>query len=153
MADPLIAEAIEEALGSARTVVNVGLAPDHMNQQAGKSRRWEPSIEMIRKRSPSIAPVVRASADDLPLDDNAFDAAMAILTIHHWPDKEAGLREVRRVTRGRVALLTFDPPQRLADRLFPEVVAPDEAQMPAMADYSRWLGSPDCRLKRASVRC
>jgi hypothetical protein len=33
---------------------------------------------------------------------------MAILTVHHWPDKEAGLKEMRRVTRGR-HLLTFDP--------------------------------------------
>lgn len=66
---------------------------------------------------------------------------MAVLTIHHWPDKEAGLREVRRVTRGKIVLLTFDPSQRpwLTD-YFPELAVLDDAQMPAMADYSRWLG-------------
>ena len=51
-------------------------------------------------------------ADDLPFGDETFDASMAILTIHHWPDKEAGLREMRRVTRGRIVLLTFDPSHR-----------------------------------------
>ena len=66
---------------------------------------------------------------------------MAILTIHHWPDKQAGLKEMRRVTRGRIVLLTFDPAHRpwLTDYL-PELVSLDEAQMPSMADYERWLG-------------
>jgi hypothetical protein len=65
---------------------------------------------------------------------------MAILTVHHWSDKEAGLREVRRVTRGRIVLLTFDPSFRpwLTDYL-PELAYLDEAQMPAMSDYERWL--------------
>jgi hypothetical protein len=66
---------------------------------------------------------------------------MAILTVHHWPDKEAGLREMRRVTRGPIVLLTFDPSQRpwLTDYL-PELVRLDEVQMPAIGDYERWLG-------------
>jgi SAM-dependent methyltransferase len=97
---------------------------------------------MIRKRSPAAAEAIQASAGDLPFDDRSFDASMAILTIHHWPDKEAGLREMRRVTRGRIVLLTFDPSHRpwLTDYL-PELAALDEAQMPAMSDYARWLGS------------
>jgi hypothetical protein len=33
---------------------------------------------------------------------------MALRTIHHWTDPELGLREVRRVTRGPVLVLTFD---------------------------------------------
>ena len=96
---------------------------------------------MIRKRSPSAARAIQASADNLPFDDDAFDASMAILTVHHWPNKEAGLREMRRVTRGRIVLLTFDPSQRpwLTDYL-PELTSLDEAQMPAMSDYERWLG-------------
>ena len=66
---------------------------------------------------------------------------MAILTIHHWPDKEAGLHELHRVTRGRIVLLTFDPSHRpwLTDYL-PELAWLDQAQMPAMSDYERWLG-------------
>jgi hypothetical protein len=67
---------------------------------------------------------------------------MAILTIHHWFNKEVGLREMRRVTRGRIVLLTFDPSHRpwLIDYL-PELATLDEAQMPAMSDYERWLGA------------
>jgi SAM-dependent methyltransferase len=67
---------------------------------------------------------------------------MAILTIHHWPNKEAGLREMRRVTRGPIVLLTFDPAHRpwLTDYL-PELAALDEAQMPRMSDYEKWLGA------------
>ena len=66
---------------------------------------------------------------------------MAILTIHHWPDKQAGLREIRRLTRGPIVLLTFDPAARpwLTDYL-PQLVTLDDKQMPAMADYARWLG-------------
>jgi hypothetical protein len=67
---------------------------------------------------------------------------MAILTVHHWTDKEKGLKEIRRVTRGPVVLLTYDPSYRgfwLADYI-PELVALDEAQMPRMTDYEAWLG-------------
>jgi SAM-dependent methyltransferase len=97
--------------------------------------------ELIHKRSSSAAKAIQACADHLPFDDDAFDAAMAILTVHHWPDKEAGLHEIRRVTRGRIVLLTFDPSHRpwLTDYL-PELAWLDEAQMPAMSDYERWLG-------------
>lgn len=65
----------------------------------------------------------------------------AILTIHHWPDKAAGLAEMRRVTRGPIVILTFDPKHRpwLTDYL-PELAALDEAQMPALSDYARWMG-------------
>ena len=140
--DPRIAGVIESALGSAQTVLNVG-AGTGSYEPAGRSvAAVEPSAEMIRKRSPRAARAIQASASDLPFADKSFDASMAILTIHHWPDKEAGLREMRRVTRGPIVLLTFDPSRRpwLTDYL-PELAALDQAQMPAMPDYERWLGS------------
>jgi SAM-dependent methyltransferase len=95
---------------------------------------------MILKRGPAAAPVIQAGAGELPFDDKSFDASMAILTIHHWPDKEEGLREMRRVTRGPIVLLTFDPAHRpwLTDYL-PQLAALDDAQMPQMRDYPRWL--------------
>ncbi len=46
----------------------------------------------------------------LPFGDGAFDAAMAVSTVHHWGDPIAGLREMRRVAR-RVVVLTFDTDQ------------------------------------------
>jgi hypothetical protein len=101
----------------------------------------EPSLEMIRKRSAASARAIQAFAEDLPFDDGTFDASMAVLTVHHWADKAAGLREMRRVTRGRIILLTFDPSWRpwLTDYL-PELAALDEKQMPAISDYRQWLG-------------
>lgn len=139
--DPRIAAVIEAALGEARTVLNVGAGTGSYEPADRTVTAVEPSAEMIRKRPPGAAPAVRATADALPFPDESFDAAMAVLTLHHWPDRAAGLREMRRVTRGRIVLLTFDPAARpwLTDYL-PELAALDEAQMPPMADYERWLG-------------
>ncbi|HWY63755.1 MAG TPA: methyltransferase domain-containing protein [Rhizomicrobium sp.] len=139
--DPRIEAVILSALGPAQTILNVGAGTGSYEPQDRSVTAVEPSQEMIRKRGPHAARAIQASAGALPFADNSFDAAMAILTIHHWPDKEAGLREMRRVTRGRIVLLTFDPSHRpwLTDYL-PELAALDEAQMPAMADYARWLG-------------
>jgi SAM-dependent methyltransferase len=63
---------------------------------------------MIAQRPPGSAPVVQATAEALPFDDDSFDAAMAVLTDHHWPDRAAGLREMRRVARRRAVVFTFD---------------------------------------------
>ncbi|NNF77245.1 MAG: methyltransferase domain-containing protein, partial [Rhizobiales bacterium] len=85
---------------------------------------------------------IQGHAEDLPFDDKVFDASMAILTIHHWSDQQKGLSEMRRVTRGPVVLLTFDPDHRgfwLLD-YFPELAALDDTQMPKLADYERLLG-------------
>ena len=139
--DQRIAAAIQQALGPAETVLNVGAGTGSYEPVDRLVTAVEPSREMIRQRSSAAAQAIQASAEHLPFDDDAFDAAMAILTVHHWPDKEAGLREMRRVTRGRIVLLTFDPSHRpwLTDYL-PELVRLDEAHLPAMSDYERWLG-------------
>ena len=139
--DPRIARIIEDALGSAQTIVNVGAGTGSYEPADRSVTAVEPSAAMIAKRDPAAAIAVQASAGHLPFPDKSFDAAMAILTLHHWPDKEQGLREMRRVTRGPIVLLTFDPAQRpwLTDYL-PELAALDEKQMPGMADYERWLG-------------
>jgi SAM-dependent methyltransferase len=139
--DPRIAAAIQQALGQAETVLNVGAGTGSYEPVDRRVTAVEPSREMIRQRGSSAAKAIQASADRLPFHDAAFDAAMAILTVHHWPDKEAGLHELRRVTRGRIVLLTFDPAHRpwLTDYL-PELIRLDEAQLPAMSDYERWLG-------------
>ena len=48
---------------------------------------------------------------------------------------------MRRVTRGPIVLLTFDPAHRpwLTDYL-PQLATLDEAHMPPMSAYERWLG-------------
>ena len=140
--DIRIGRTIENALGSARTILNVGAGTGSYEPAGRQVIAVEPSLEMIRKRGPKAASAIRATADKLPFKGNSFEVSTAILTVHHWPDKEAGLKEMRRVTHGRVVLLTFDPSQRpwLTDYL-PELAALDDVQMPKMADYSRWLGA------------
>jgi SAM-dependent methyltransferase len=140
--DPRIAAQIDAALGSARTVLNVGAGTGSYEPVDRRVTAIEPSEAMIRQRDPAGPPVIRGSAEQLPFADGSFDAAMAVLTIHHWSDKARGLAEVRRVTRGPIVLLTFDPAFRgawLTDYL-PELIALYEAVMPSLLDLERWLG-------------
>jgi SAM-dependent methyltransferase len=105
--DPRIAAAIERALGDARTVVNVGAGAGGYEPADREVTAVEPSETMIAQRPPGAAPVVQAVAEALPFADGEFDAAMAVLTDHHWEDRAAGLRELRRVAH-RVVLFTWD---------------------------------------------
>jgi SAM-dependent methyltransferase len=141
--DPRIATLIENALGTAETILNVGAGTGSYEPTGRQVTAVEPSLQIIRQRSTKVARVIQGYAEELPFDDNSFDASMAILTVHHWADKERGLREMRRVTRGRIVLLTFDPLHRGAwlTEYLPELLALDEVQMPRMFDYERWLGS------------
>lgn len=142
--DPRIAAAIHSALGDAQSVLNVGAGTGSYEPPDRSVTAVEPSAQMIAKRLANAAPAIQASAEALPFVDASFDAAMAVLTIHHWADKAKGLSEMRRVSRGPVVLLTFDPEQRpwLTDYL-PALAELDRAQMPSMADYARWLGPVD----------
>lgn len=139
--DPRIAAAVACALGNAHTIINVGAGTGSYEPEGRMVTAVEPSAAMIAKRTRPAAAVIQAEAEALPFPDKAFDAAMAIHTVHHWSDKQAGLAEMRRVTRGRIVLLTFDPAQRpwLTDYL-PALAELDAAIMPAMADYAAWAG-------------
>ncbi len=107
--DPRIAARIEDALGDARTVLNVGAGSGSYEPADREVTAVEPSAEMIAQRPPGAAPVVQATAESLPFEDNSFDAAMAIITVQHWPNLEAGLAEMARVARRQVVILTLDP--------------------------------------------
>jgi SAM-dependent methyltransferase len=109
LGDPRIAARIEAALGDARMVLNVGAGTGSYEPADREVTAVEPSAEMIAQRPASSAPVVQASAEELPFGDDSFDAAMAILTVHHWADVGAGLSEMRRVTRRRILIVAFDP--------------------------------------------
>lgn len=140
--DPRIAQQIDAALANAQTILNVGAGGGSYEPADRQITAVEPSAEMIQQRPPSNATIIQGSAEDLPFDDKSFDAAMAVLTIHHWSDQERGVKEMRRVTRGKIVFLTYDPSFRgfwLAD-YFPALVTLDEEQMPQMADYENWLG-------------
>jgi SAM-dependent methyltransferase len=99
---------IHAALGDATSVVNVGAGTGSYEPRDRFVVAVEPSETMIRERSRGSAPVVRTVAEALPIADDAFDAALAVLTIHHWSDPIAGLTEMRRVA-GRQVVLTWDP--------------------------------------------
>src|SRR3954470_17922171 len=105
--EPRIAAQIWAALGDARTVLNVGAGTGSYEPPDRQVIAVEPSAVMRAQRPPDAAPCLAATAESLPFDDQSFDAAMAIATIHHWPDPIAGLLEMRRVAR-RVVALTFD---------------------------------------------
>lgn len=107
--DPRIAAAIVRALGDADRVVNVGAGTGSYEPRDRQVIAVEPSRTMIRQRAATSALVVQAVAGALPFADRAFAAALAVLTIHHWPDVAAGLAECRRVARDRVVILTWDP--------------------------------------------
>jgi len=107
-ADPRIAARLHGPLGDARLVLDVGAGTGSYEPADRAVVAVEPSPTMIAQRPLGSAPAVQAVAGALPFADGTFDAALASLTVHHWPDPMAGLAEVRRVTRGPVVVFTFD---------------------------------------------
>jgi SAM-dependent methyltransferase len=105
--EPRIAARVWAALGDARTVLNVGAGTGSYEPRDRRVVAVEPSALMRAQRHPDAAPCLPGSAENLPFDDQSFDAAMAFSTIHHWQDPIAGLREMRRVAR-RVVVFAFD---------------------------------------------
>ncbi|MET8576919.1 MerR family transcriptional regulator [Streptomyces sp. NPDC005012] len=105
--EPRIAARVWEALGDARTVLNVGAGTGSYEPLDREVVAVEPSAVMRAQRPADAAPCVAATAENLPFADGSFDAAMAFSTVHHWHDPVAGLREMRRVAR-RVVVFTHD---------------------------------------------
>lgn len=143
--DPRIAAHIHSALGSAHTVLNVGAGAGSYEPQDRYVVAVEPSAVMRAQRPDHLVPALRGVADALPFDDGSFDAAMALVTVHHWPDIERGLRELRRVARGPVLVLTFDP--AALDNFwnahyFPELIAVERARYPPIELITGALGGP-----------
>ncbi|HEX6688034.1 MAG TPA: methyltransferase domain-containing protein [Solirubrobacterales bacterium] len=107
--EPQIAARIEAALGDAKSVLNVGAGTGSYEPAERAVTAIEPSQTMIAQRPPQSAPAIQGVAEDLPFDDESFDAAMAIITVQHWSDVGKGLAEMTRVARERVVVLTFEP--------------------------------------------
>lgn len=141
--DPRIGAFVWRALGGSASIVNVGAGTGSYEPGDRRVVAVEPSIVMIRQRPPHAAPVVRASAGTLPFRDRSFDAALAVLTLHHWPDWRGGLSEMARVARGPVVLLTWDPAACefwLVEDYFPEIMLIDRAIFPTMDEMRQVLG-------------
>lgn len=143
--DPRFRALIHAALGDARTVVNVGAGAGGYEPDDRHVIAVEPSDVMAAQRPLHLAPAIRATADHLPLRDGSVGAAMAILTLHHWDEaRERGVRELRRVARGPVVILTYDPAVSgamwlMADYLS-EVAELDHRIFPPPDQIAAWLG-------------
>lgn len=142
-ADPRIAARIDAALGSCRSVLNVGAGAGSYEPAGRRVVAVEPSGEMIRQRPAAAAPGVQASASLLPFRDQSFDAALAVLTVHHWPRREQGLAELRRVARERVVIFTWDPQHSgfwLVQQYLPEVLDMDRLAFPSLREIEMTVG-------------
>ena len=142
--DPGIAAFVHTALGNAQSVLNVGAGSGSYEQNDRYVVAVEPSAVMRSQRHANgNVPAIIGTADALPFDDHAFDASMAMVTIHHWPDMRKGLQELRRVTSGQVLIMTFDP-----DALnnfwnasyFPELIEVEKARYPTIDFIKEALG-------------
>jgi SAM-dependent methyltransferase len=143
--DPRFAARIHAALGDARTVLNVGAGAGSYEPRDRYVIAIEPSDVMAAQRPPELPPAIKATAGRLPLRDDSVDAAMAVLTIHHWDaEREAGVRELRRVASGPVVILTYVPEVSnemwLVKDYLPEVGELDAQIFPDADRLAAWLG-------------
>jgi len=142
--DPRIARQVVAALGDAQSVLNVGAGAGSYEPDQISVIAVEKSIEMIRQRPSGAATAVQALAEQLPFLDHSFDAALAILTIHHWSNQAAGLAELRRVARLRVVILTLDPDCQdrfwLVTDYLPEIAEFDRPLFQTMRELAGLLG-------------
>ena len=141
--DPAIAAQIHRALGDAKSVLNVGAGAGSYEPTHCDVTAVEPSASMRAQRPANLARAIDAVAEDLPFATDSFDASMATVTVHQWSDLEAGLAEMRRVTRGPVVLLLCDPAAMmdywLADYI-PEVREIEASRFPSMERIEAALG-------------
>lgn len=142
-ADPRIAARIEVALGDAESIVNVGAGAGSYEPVDREVIAVEPSREMIAQRKPGAVQAICGSAERLPLPDDVADAAMTILSVHHWDDPAGGIREMLRVARRHIVMLTYDPDRVLRWWLSdyaPQIAEDDARRFPSIDALLNWLG-------------
>ena len=155
VADGRIADQVNDALGDARSVIDVGAGTGNYEPVDRPVVAVEPTSTMIDQRT-SAVPTVRAVAERLPFTDASFDAALAMFTLHHWTDRRAGLRELGRVS-GRQVILVYDTD--VTARLwlldyFPELrLATWEADAPTPDDVAEVLGVVEARPLLVPIDC
>ena len=141
--EPRFAQAIAAALGSARSVLNVGAGAGSYEPTDRDVTALEPSAAMRAQRPAHLSAAIDGVAESLPFADDSFDASMATFSVHQWPDLAAGLAEMRRVTRGPVLILTCDP--AALDRFWlndyaSEAIATEARRYPGMQAIAAGLG-------------
>ncbi|MBV8918874.1 class I SAM-dependent methyltransferase [Bradyrhizobium sp.] len=141
--DPRIAGLIETALGAAQAVLNVGAGAGSCEPVDRTVIAVEPSQSMRSQRPPHLPTAIDAVAEHLPFGDASFDASMSTFSVHQWKNLSAGLREMRRVTRGPVVIMTCEPTE--LDRFWlqdycPEVIGVEAGRYPAVERIAGELG-------------
>jgi SAM-dependent methyltransferase len=136
--DPRIAEKLLEILASsqASTIADIGAGTGSYSLVLAECGyrvfAVEPSATM---RSQAIThPAIEwidGYADNLPLANQALDAAIIMLAFHHFQDYRQALREVRRIVgNGQIVLFTYDPAMILSfwlTKYFPSFVTDVES--------------------------
>ena len=143
VADSRIAAFVHAALGDAHTVLNVGAGTGSYEPTDRVVTAVEPSATMRQRRPPHLPAAIDARAEHLPFPDGSFDAAVGTFTVHQWLDLTAGLREVRRVTRGPVVFLTCDPELLRTYWLHeysPEAIEAEASRYPQISALATGLG-------------
>ena len=154
--DPRIASAILDALGSAASVVNVGAGTGSYEPTDRRVVAVEPSTVMLSQRRAGSAPAVRARAEALPFATAGVDAALAVLTVHHWSNALSGIRECVRIARERVVILTWDPASAgfwLVQEYFPEMLALDRVIFPPIDRLTACFRDADVRVVPVPADC
>lgn len=153
--DPRIARAIDQALGDSRAVLNVGAGSGAYEPDNRRIVALEPSWTMLAQRR-RTALAVQGVAEALPFSDDTFDAAMGVLTIHHWTDIPLGLAETARVARDRIVFLTFDTEVGgfwLTREYLPAIALIDAERIPSIATVAGALGTTDVRVVEIPADC
>lgn len=141
--EPYFAQRIATTLADAWSVLNVGAGAGSYEPTDRAVTALEPSAAMRAQRPAHLSISIDGEAERLPFADQSFDASMTTFSVHQWKDLEAGLREMRRVTRGPVLILTCDP--AALDRFWlndyaPEAIATEARRYPAMQAIVDGLG-------------
>lgn len=152
-ADPRFEAEIWKALGSARSVLNIGAGAGSYEPIDREVTAIEPSPVMIAQRPTYAAPAIEGVAESIPLHDKSVDATMGIFTMQHWDDIGRGLAEVLRVTRERIVLLTLDldvtAQMWLCRDYLPEIIDHDRSAFPAIAHLEAVL--PNVQVETIAV--
>lgn len=141
--DYRIQKLIDEQLTEQNSILNIGAGTGSYEPQNKSIVAVEPSITMIKQRNyhPNTK-VYCAFAENLPFQDNSFDAAMAILTLHHWENWRLGLSEAKRIARNKMVWLTWIgmPTGFWLYEYFPDLIEQDKGLFPSILEMEKVVG-------------